>query len=321
MPIGVGIIGCGIMARRTQALMAAHGGFAVRRAFDPDPAAVAEAGLEPAADADALVAAADVDLVYIACPPTRHAEHARRALAAGKPVLCEKPLGVDVAESRRLVEAFEAAGLQNAVNFSYAGSPARTWLTERLAAGDAGTVEGIDIRIHYTQWPEDWQAPAAWVAGRAEGGFVREVLSHFVFFLTDVMGPTTVKWSRLRHADGADGTLAETHAWADLDCGGIPISFAGGTGGSGPDVGQVTVWGSQASYRFENWHTPWQSLAGADWTRALTDIEDFRTEARHRQIIATADWFEGRPHPLPDFRKALHVQAVIETILGPGATP
>lgn len=315
MPIDVGIIGCGIMARRTSALMADHGGFHIRRGFDPDPAAVADAGLQPAESADALVAAPDVDMVYIACPPRHHAEHARRALAAGKPVLCEKPLGVDVDDSRQLVDEFDAAGIANAVNFSFAGSPGRAWLAERLATGEAGTIDAVDIRIHYTRWPEDWQEAATWVSGRAQGGFVREVLSHFIYLLTDIMGPATVTWSKLRHATGTAPDLAETHAWAELDCGGVPVSFAGGTGGSGPDIGTVTVWGEDASYRLKNWHTPWQSVGGAPWTRALPEIDDMRTEARRRQIAATADWYHGRPHPLPDFRHALAVQEIIECIL------
>ncbi|MCH8809412.1 MAG: Gfo/Idh/MocA family oxidoreductase, partial [Proteobacteria bacterium] len=57
------------------------------------------------------------EVVYIACPPAAHKEYALAAIEAGKTVFCEKPLGVDVAESRALVARVEESGTPNAVNF------------------------------------------------------------------------------------------------------------------------------------------------------------------------------------------------------------
>ena len=73
---------------------------------------VAEHGLEGArthASYDALVADPDVDVVYVASPHALHLEHATLALAAGKHVLCEKPLVMNVAEAEQLVAAARQA--------------------------------------------------------------------------------------------------------------------------------------------------------------------------------------------------------------------
>lgn len=63
-----------------------------------------------AQDYAALIARDDVDLVYVGLPPAGHAPWTLAALAAGKPVLCEKPFARDAAEARTMVEAAAAAG-------------------------------------------------------------------------------------------------------------------------------------------------------------------------------------------------------------------
>jgi predicted dehydrogenase len=59
----------------------------------------------------ALVADPAVDLVYVATPPRFHLEHARLAIAAGKPVLVEKPFAMDSDEAARLIDAAATAGV------------------------------------------------------------------------------------------------------------------------------------------------------------------------------------------------------------------
>jgi 1,5-anhydro-D-fructose reductase (1,5-anhydro-D-mannitol-forming) len=59
----------------------------------------------------------DVDIVYISTPNAQHAEQALAAARARKHVLCEKPLALSVADARRMVDAFEAAGLKLGTQF------------------------------------------------------------------------------------------------------------------------------------------------------------------------------------------------------------
>jgi len=317
--IGVGIIGLGIMGRRMQGMMDECPEMTIVRGFDPNPAMVADSGLDAAASADDLVTAPDVDLVYIACPPLWHGEHARRALAAGKPVLCEKPLGVDIADSRRLVEEFDAAGVQGAVNFSFAGTPSRRWLKDLVEAGAPGTITGIDIRLHFAQWPRDWQEAAAWLGKRDQGGYVREVLSHFIYLTHSILGPARVVEAWRRYPDGPGGEASESHVSALLDLDGIPVSIAGGSGGVGPDRIEYTLWGSKESFRLDDWYTAWRS-DGGPWRRDQEHIADPRAEGRQHQAQAIADWAHGRPSPMPDLALAFGVQKLIEIILGAGPT-
>ncbi len=71
-----------------------------------------------------LVERDDIDLIDIASPNDTHAEIALAAAAAGKMVACEKPLGRELAEARRMVEAVERADVANMVWYNYRRVPA-----------------------------------------------------------------------------------------------------------------------------------------------------------------------------------------------------
>src|SRR5690606_22030181 len=89
-------------------------GVRVRAVHDLSPGRAAEiaeaSGARAVASATELIEAEDVQAVIIASPDPSHAALALACVAAGKPVLCEKPLGVGVAESAQVLAAEEAAG-------------------------------------------------------------------------------------------------------------------------------------------------------------------------------------------------------------------
>lgn len=311
MAYRVGIIGLGIMGQRMMGNMALHDVFEVVSVFDP---ARSVSDINYAASPESLIESADVDLVYIACPPDYHAEYAIAAAKADKPVFCEKPLGVDVAQSRELVNTIEAAGIPNAVNFSFAASPSRAFLQSKLSDGAFGAIDAIDIRLHFATWPRGWQDGATWLAERKQGGYVREVLSHFIYLTESVFGALNFENAHVRYPDGAGGVAAETHVLADLTCGNIPVSVAGGVGGTGPDRIEYTVWGQTQSCRLDDWYTAFLS-DGTNWVPAMTDIDDPRQVGRIQQLDNLAQFMRGEAHELPDFRAALSVQERIEDIL------
>src|SRR5215207_4161109 len=107
IPLGIGIIGFGrIGAEHAGWLASANGARAVATA-DATPARQALArqrGLEAYDTIDALLADARVGAVLVSTPTAMHFEHVSRALAAGKHVLVEKPMALDLEQSRKLVE-------------------------------------------------------------------------------------------------------------------------------------------------------------------------------------------------------------------------
>ena len=88
--------------------------------------------------AEALATAEDVDVVHICTPNHLHAPLAELALAAGKHVICEKPLAMDAAQARRLTDAARDAPGQAAVPFVYRYYPTVREARERVRRGETG---------------------------------------------------------------------------------------------------------------------------------------------------------------------------------------
>jgi D-xylose 1-dehydrogenase (NADP+, D-xylono-1,5-lactone-forming) len=98
---------------------------------------------------EALLADPDVEAVYVSLPNAFHLEWALRALAAGKHVLCEKPLGRRAAEVEAAFDAADAAGLLLTEGLMYRHHPQTIRLAELVAAGAVGAVRMIRSSCSY----------------------------------------------------------------------------------------------------------------------------------------------------------------------------
>jgi len=320
-PHRVAIIGLGVIGQRMLTNMPSQGRLEIVGGWDLDPQVCAAAQqkfpwLAVADSAAALIDAPDTDVVYIGVPPMAHREYALAAIAAGKAVFCEKPLGVDVAESRDLTNRMEASGLKQAVNFVFGAARGAQMLKAALDAGELGDVAGVDIRLHFAKWPRGWQENAAWLGRRDQGGFIREVLSHYLFLTEKLLGASELVSASVAYPATPEDA-AESHALAQLDCSGTPVTFAGTVGGAGPDLIECTVWGAKRSFRLVDWYRLLVS-DGADWRDAISGVDNLPLDAYMLQLDNLVAMLDGKSHTLPDFRAALSVQERIEEILAQG---
>src|SRR5689334_3201442 len=108
-----------------------------------------------ATDWRTVIAQNDIDAVDICTPNDMHAEIAIAAAAAGKMVLCEKPLARTLDESRLMVDAVENAGVQNTVWYNYRRIPAVTLAKQIVDSGKLGKI------FHYrANFLQDWTISA-----------------------------------------------------------------------------------------------------------------------------------------------------------------
>jgi predicted dehydrogenase len=123
------------------------------------PERAAAKGIAPVYDSyDALLADERVDVVHVTTPNHLHFPQVRQALAAGKHVVCEKPLAVTSGESGELVELAEASGLVHCTNFHNRFYPLVQEMRERVRAGEAGEVWNV-----HGGYLQDWLArPTDW---------------------------------------------------------------------------------------------------------------------------------------------------------------
>jgi len=106
---------------------------------------------KPYDSAEELVRDPDVDVVHICTPNHLHLPLAEAALAAGKHVVCEKPLALDAAGAQRLVDAAADSGLQAGVPFVYRYYPTVREARERVTGGQTGAV-----RLIHGAYLQDW---------------------------------------------------------------------------------------------------------------------------------------------------------------------
>src|SRR5262245_9855517 len=92
---------------------------------------------------DALLAARDVDAIYIATPHPGHAEWAIKAAEAGKHVLCEKPIGLTAFEADAMIHAARKAGTFLGEAFMYRLHPQTAQLAELVKSGAIGEVRMV----------------------------------------------------------------------------------------------------------------------------------------------------------------------------------
>lgn len=311
----VGIIGLGTVGGRFVEQFGLHPAFEVVAAWDLSADACARYADEVVIAGSAGEVIERADAVYIAVPPQHHREYVEACVATGTAIFCEKPLGIDVAESEQLVDAVEASAVPAGVNFVYSSAPAAVGLGDAVAQGALGEVVGAELRLHFGEWPRAWQAEATWLADRDQGGWVREVASHHLFLLGRVLGAAALESARATYPDGADGTLCETNVMAQLSAGGVPVTMVGTVGGAGPDIVELTVRGTTGSMRVVDWYRV-ESTDGGTWTATNeTDRPTLAAAAYAAQLDELDAMLSGRPHRLATFQEALAVQRLAESIL------
>ena len=123
-PVGIGVVGCGnisaayLKAAQTFPILKVVALADARR--EAAEARAAEFNL-PAVSVDALLADPEVEIVLNLTVPVAHVEVGLTAIAAGKHLYSEKPLGVSVAEGRRLVAAAASASLRPSARLTPSG--------------------------------------------------------------------------------------------------------------------------------------------------------------------------------------------------------
>ena len=138
-----------------------------------------------------LVADPDVDVVGIGSPTYLHKEMALAAIAAGKPVLCEKPLSLSARDAHDMAIAAERAEVKTLVGFNYMRNPATQLAKQMIEAGEIGDV--IHFRgTHNEDYLMDPSSPMNWrlkakYASRA--GALGDLASHIVNLAHYLCGP------------------------------------------------------------------------------------------------------------------------------------
>lgn len=320
-PIRFGTIGFGIMGERLLRAALAHDRTALSIAgvWDPSPDAMERLArtlpeVARFATLEDLLAASDA--VHIASPPVHHLQQLEACADAGVAALCEKPLAVDVASARATLDRVAAKNGRAAVNFPFASSFAVDQIDAWRSSGAIGAPRRLSIVAAFAAWPRPWQmAAASWLSKRLDGGFTREVLSHFIFLTIRQFGVPKLIEAKVTYPPG-DG--AETAISATLEAAGVPIALSGRVGGT--EQADHNLWvleGEKCKFRLRDWAIAERLQDDGRWQSPLDakSNEEMRPLVLSRQLDKVIAMTRGEPHALATLEEALAVQSIVEAML------
>jgi len=176
-------------------------------------------------DADRLIHDPEVDAVYVATPPSTHADYAVRVARAGKPVYVEKPMARDAGECRRMIAACREAGVPLFVAYYRRALPRFLKVRELLEAGAIGAPRFVTVTQYYAPGEYDpdnlpWRVQPE-IAG---AGLFLDLASHTLDILDFLLGPV---------AEAKGMAINQAGLYPAEDCVAAGLTFTGGALGAG----------------------------------------------------------------------------------------
>jgi predicted dehydrogenase len=187
-----------------------------------DPAKEAEYGVKAWGTLDEALTDPEVQAVYVGTPVFLHAPQTIQSLRAGKHVICEKPMAMNEAEARTMVQAAEESGKTFGVAYYRRCYPKIHRAKQLLAAGTIGKPVFAELTSH--MW-FDGTGPRSWLVdpAKAGGGPLFDIASHRIDVLNFLFGQPRRVTAQLSNA---------VHHYAVEDNATVMIEYAGGVRGA-----------------------------------------------------------------------------------------
>jgi predicted dehydrogenase len=263
-------------------------------------------------DYRALLARPDVDVVDVCVPNHLHAEIVLAAAEAGKHIYCEKPLAMDVAEGRRMVEAVARAGVKTQMTFNFRFFAAVLRARQLVDEGFLGRIFSFRGRYYRSSYI-DPHKPLTWRQRRsiAGGGTLFDIGSHILDLLYSLLGefdavqatldtlikerPVAAGSSERGHVDVDDIALLNLRTASGVL--GVVDASRMGTGLTN-DIG-FEIFGEKGAIRFSGTDPAWLEVYDVrDADKPMGGMRGFRK-------VETAQRYAGQKAPdvsmAPDF--------------------
>lgn len=273
--IRIGLIGTGRIGQVHARSIAASPEVVLTWVADPfieGARSLAEAhGARATESADELIASGEVDAVLIASPTPTHVALIEASVRAGLPVLCEKPIDLDIARVETLRPIVESHDVPVALGFNRRFDPHFASAHARLAAGEIGTLEQLVITSRDPAAP-----PADYIA--ISGGMFRDMTIHDFdmarFFANDIVsvsavGSTLFDPGARQHGDFDTGVATLTTST------GAMITILNSRHSAAGYDQRIEVFGSDGMLRVENVPSSRVHLYNANGVEAAPPYPEF----------------------------------------------
>lgn len=306
----VGVIGLGAIGYRIAKAFAGHPAARVTVVCDMNAAlaekVAAEVGAERwVTDYREMLAGDQVDLIYVGVPPRFHEQMALEIMAAGKHILCEKPLALTLAEAERMAAKARETGIVTMVNLPMHLSPGIHAVKEQVAAGYLGEFRRGELTLVFPQWPRGWQQNP-WIGKREQGGAIREVGPHLFHAIMQILGPITRVRAEMEYPTDPEASEIGALGALELERGGV-IAVSALCGVDRQEQVSLTLYGTEGTLGLVEWDKPVGAKGGGP-LEPLPHSQDGRIPPV--ELLARA--LAGEQVDLPTFEAGLAIQRVLD---------
>jgi predicted dehydrogenase len=328
--IGIAVIGLGnALAPHAKGLLEltdrARVVWAVARTEDRRQAAAKAYGFPVTGDAEAAIRDPAVDAVMVLTPADAHLEIAETAFAAGKHVLCEKPLEVTVARGERLVAAGRRADRRLAIMLQLRFRAASLRLKSLLDAGALGEVQAASMIVPWWRPQAYYDEPGRGVKARDGGGVLMTQAIHTLDLFRWLVGVSAIEAAQIR-TTALHRMETEDYASALLRLGnGAPGTMIATVAAWPGSPEQIQIIGTRGTARMDGSNLRISFLDGTEdrlddssGSGSGSRLMGFSHEAHKAVISDFLDSIEqGRDAAIPG-EEALATQRVIDMIIKKG---
>jgi myo-inositol 2-dehydrogenase/D-chiro-inositol 1-dehydrogenase len=310
----IAVFGAGRIGRIHARNVVAHPALRLKYLVDPAPGAAEVAAQTGTvlADANQVLSDPDIDGVILASPTDLHLEQCLQAVAAGKAVLCEKPLDLDLHRARAARARLTAPDVKLLLGFNRRFDPNFSTLQSRLQHGAVGPLESLQITSHDPAPP-----PLAYVS--TSGGLFKDMAIHDFDMARWLLGeePIEVYASASCLVDpgiGAAGDVDTAKTILKTASGRLCVISNSRRSGYGYDQ-RIEAFGSRGLLRADNILASSVSVwadAGMSSDTLQNFFLDRYAEAYRREIAHFADILAGTAQPVVGYADAVAALALAE---------
>ena len=250
-------------------------------------------------DVDKLINDPEVNAVYIATPPNVHLEYTIKCAAAGKPVYVEKPMAVNYAEAKKMVEVCKEAQVPLFVALYRRRLPRFLKVKELVDAGVIGEIRAVNLALYFAPNPEDYyrdNLPWRVLPDIAGGGYFFDLAPHQLDILDYILGPIIKAKGIAANQAGLYPAEDIVSASYRFESGALGTGIWCFTASAEERIDRIEIIGSKGNIRFSAFET--------------TPIE-----------LIVNNEMQSFPEPTPMHVQQPLIQTVVDELLGRGKCP
>lgn len=310
--MNIGIIGAGVVAERIINAVKAHPRAKIKGIYDINIDRLKEIknkyGIESVGSYNELLEDKEIEIIYLAVPPKYHYPIALDIFNAGKHFICEKPLANSTEEAKSMYALSEKDNIVTAMNFPTMYTKAFKKMESLIKEDFIGDLVRVEFQGYFTQWPRFWQQNN-WIATREQGGFTREVITHYIQIIQRLFEDIEDIVSFIEYPK--DPNKSETSLIAKGKVNDIPVLI-----NAVADIGMeeelsFKIFGSKGTIFLKNWRELWISNEKGCMERFVIEETSNLVELLDNVFKA----IDGEKSNIVNFHEGYRTHRVIESLL------